>query len=133
MVHRTSTALVVRGGRVLLGKRTSRVRFAGMWDAFGGRREKGETPAHALARELFEELGIRVTGARFLHEYEDRDPTSGESFRHHLYLVTDWRGDPRIANDEHSEIRWFTVQDLARLKLQSHLKKVLREVLEKNV
>lgn len=133
MVHRTSTALVVRGGRVLLGKRTSRVRFAGMWDAFGGHREKGETPAHALARELFEELGIRVTGARFLHEYEDRDPTSGESFRHHLYLVTDWRGDPRIANDEHSEIRWFTVQDLARLKLQSHLKKVLREVLEKNV
>ena len=104
-----------------------------MWDAFGGHREKGETPAHALARELFEELGIRVTGARFLHEYEDRDPTSGESFRHHLYLVTDWRGDPRIANDEHSEIRWFTVQDLARLKLQSHLKKVLREVLEKNV
>jgi 8-oxo-dGTP diphosphatase len=133
LVHSTSTALIVREGRVLLGKRTSRVRFAGMWDAFGGHREEGETPAHALVRELFEELGIRITAARFLHEYEDRDPTSKERYHHHLYLVTDWRGTPRIANDEHSEIRWFSAAELAKVKLQPHLKKVAREVLAKNV
>ena len=133
MVHQTSTGLVVRGGTVLLGKRTSNRLLAGMWDAFGGHHEAGETPAHALVRELYEELGIRVTAAKFLHEYEDRDPTSKETFHHHLYLVTAWQGEPRIANDEHSEIRWCTGAEAARLRLQPHLKKVIRQVLAKNV
>jgi mutator protein MutT len=133
MVHFTSTALILRDGRVLLGKRTSKIRFAGMWDAFGGHREAGERPAHTLVRELFEELGIRVTGAKFLHEYEDRDPTSKETFHHHLYLVTEWRGVPRIASEEHSEIRWFSRDELPPVKLPPHLKKVAREMLAKNV
>ncbi len=133
MVHETSTALIVRDGKVLLGKRTSQVRFAGMWDAFGGHREEGESPAHTLVRELFEELGIRVTAAKFLHEYRDKDPTSKEMFHHHLYLVTGWVGEPRIANAEHSEIRWCTAAEAAKLRLQPHLKKAVVEMLGKNV
>ncbi len=133
MVHRTSTALLVKEGKVLLGKRTSHVRFAGHWDAFGGHLEEGETPAHALVRELYEELGIRVTVAKFLHEYTDKDPTSKEMFHHHLYLVTDWVGEPRIANEEHSEIRWCTADGAAKLTIQPHLKKTIRELLAKNV
>ncbi len=133
MVHHTSTALVVRGGKVLLGKRTSLVRFANMWDAFGGHREEGETPAHTLVRELYEELGIRVTAAKFLHEYRDKDPTSKEMFHHHLYLVTGWQGEPRIADEEHAELRWCTAAEASKLKLQPHLKKVIRELLAKNV
>ena len=133
VVHQTSTAIILRGGTVLLGKRTSTVRFAAMWDAFGGHREEGETPAHALVRELYEELGIRVTVARFLHEYKDRDPTSKETYHHHLYLVTGWQGEPRIANEEHSEIRWCTADEAGKLKLQPHLKKVIRDVLAGNV
>ncbi len=129
MVHFTSTALVVRDGKVLLGKRTSTVRFANMWDAFGGHREEGETPAHTLVRELYEELGIRVTAARFLHEYEDKDPTSKETYHHHLYLVTGWQGEPRIANDEHSEIRWCTAAEVGTMKLQLHLKRAIRSAL----
>ena len=133
MAHTTSTALIVRDGKVLLGKRTSIVRFANMWDAFGGHREEGETPAHTLVRELYEELGIRVTAARFLHEYTDRDPTSKETYHHHLYLVTGWQGEPRIANEEHSEIRWCTAEEAAKLKLQPHLRKAIRGLLPGNV
>ncbi len=129
MVRYTSTALVSRDGKVLLGNRTSARHFAGMWDAFGGHREEGETPAHTLVRELYEELGIRVTAAKVLHEYEDKDPTSKETFHHHLYLVTGWQGTPRIANPEHSEIRWCTSAEAAKMRLQPHLKKVIREVL----
>ena len=132
-VHYTSTALVLRGGTVLLGRRTSAVRFANMWDAFGGHREEGEPPAHTLVRELYEELGIRVTAAKFLHEYEDKDPTSKERFHHHLYLVTEWQGEPRIANEEHSEIRWCTGEEASQLRLQVHLKRVIGEILSRNV
>lgn len=132
MIHVTATALVVRGGRVLLGKRTSPVRFAGMWDAFGGHLLPDESADAAITRELAEELGIAASGPRFLRVYEDRDPTSGDLFRHHLFLVDRWEGEPRIANEEHSEIRWFRPGDVGRLTLAPSLKRAIRSVLPRN-
>jgi len=128
----TATALLVRAGRVLLGRRTSTLRFAGMWDAFGGHLEPGETAEDALRRELSEELGVEVTGARSLGEYEDVDPTSEETFHHHLFLVTGWQGEPRIANEEHSEIRWFRPSEVDGLDLMPRLKAAIREELAGN-
>ncbi len=125
VVRITSTALLVDRGRVLLGRRTSRVRFAGMWDAFGGHLERGETPGQALRRELREELGIEVTLAEFMRVYEDLDPTSGETFRHHLFVVRGWDGDPGIANEEHSEIRWFRPEEVPELNLMPSLKEAI--------
>jgi len=129
MLHVTATALLFREGRVLLGKRTSTVRFAGMWDAFGGHLVPCEEPSTALARELKEELGIEVVGPRFLGIYEDVDPTSRDLFRHYLFLVTRWEGDPRIANEEHSEIRWFTPSDAVMLNLAHSLKDSIRRLI----
>src|SRR5205823_14997573 len=129
VIHVTSTGLVVRDGRVLLGRRTSTTRFAGMWDAFGGHLVPCEEPAVALARELEEELAIRVSGPRFLGIYEDVDPTSKDLFRHYLFLVTQWEGEPRIANEEHSEIRWFTPSDAVMLNLAQSLKDSIRRLI----
>jgi 8-oxo-dGTP diphosphatase len=129
LIHVTSTGLIVRDGRVLLGKRTSTTRFAGMWDAFGGHLVPCEEPASALVRELQEELGIRVGNPRFLGIYEDVDPTSKEVFRHYLFLVTRWEGVPRIMNDEHSEIRWFSGPEATELNLAASLKDSLRRLL----
>lgn len=129
VIHVTATGLVVREGRVLLGKRTSTVRFAGMWDAFGGHLVPCEEPSTALARELEEELGIRVSRPRFLGIYEDLDPTSKDLFRHYLFLVTRWTGQPRIANEEHSEIRWFAPPEVESLELAGSLKESIRRLL----
>ncbi len=128
VIHVTSTGLIVRGDRVLLGKRTSTTRFAKMWDAFGGHLVPCEEPAMALVRELEEELGIRVTGPRFLGIYEDVDPTSKDLFRHYLFLVTRWEGEPRIANEEHSEIRWFRPDEADRLELAPSVKEAIRKL-----
>ncbi len=99
-----------------------------MWDAFGGHLVPCEEPAMALVRELEEELGIRVTDPRFLGIYEDVDPTSKDLFRHYLFLVTRWEGEPRIANEEHSEIRWFPFEDADRLELASSLNEAIRRL-----
>lgn len=128
MIHVTSTGLVVRDGRVLLGKRTSTRRFAGMWDAFGGHLVPCEEPATALTRELAEELAIRVVRPRFVSIYEDIDPTSKDLFRHYLFIVAEWEGEPRIANPEHSEIRWFTPAEAETLKLADSLKDAIRRL-----
>lgn len=129
MIHVTATGLIVRDARVLLGKRTSTVRFAKMWDAFGGHLIPCEEPAMALIRELAEELGIEVSGPRFLEIYEDVDPTSKETFRHYLFLVAHWTGEPRIANDEHSEIRWFRPAEVDPLRIAEHLKEAIHRLL----
>ena len=131
MLHVTATGLIARDGRVLLGKRTSTVRFAGMWDAFGGHLVPCEEPSAALVRELQEELGITAPRPRFLGIYEDVDPTSKDLFRHYLFFVTRWRGDLEIANEEHSEVRWFTPEETGQLDLAPSLKDAIRRVLPK--
>src|SRR5947199_3357241 len=131
VIHVTATGLIARDGRVLLGRRTSTVRFAGMWDAFGGHLVPCEEPSSALVRELAEELGITAVRPRFLGIYEDVDPTSKDLFRHYLFLVTRWNGEPKIANEEHSEIRWFDPEQAERLNLAPSLKEAIRRVLPK--
>ena len=100
-----------------------------MWDAFGGHLVPCEEPSQALVRELREELDIEVVGPRFLGIYEDVDPTSKEVFRHYLFLVTRWSGEVRIADEEHSEIRWFPPASVEGLDLAASLKEAIRRLL----
>lgn len=55
-----AVGVVIRDGTVLLGQRVAGKPYAGWWEFPGGKVEKGETIAHALARELHEELGLEV-------------------------------------------------------------------------
>jgi len=53
-----AVALIDAEGRVLLAQRPEGKSMAGLWEFPGGKVEPGETPEHALIRELHEELGI---------------------------------------------------------------------------
>lgn len=55
-----AAALFDAKGRVLLAQRPAGKSLAGLWEFPGGKLEPGETPEAALARELEEELSIRV-------------------------------------------------------------------------
>ena len=56
----SAVALIDSDGRVLLAQRPEGKSMAGLWEFPGGKVEPGETPEHALIRELHEELGIEV-------------------------------------------------------------------------
>ncbi len=63
-IVRVAAAVILRrDGRVLLAQRPPGKPYEGYWEFPGGKLEPGETPAHALARELHEELGIEVRRA----------------------------------------------------------------------
>ena len=60
-------------GKVLLTRRASGKSFAGTWENSGGAAKAGETSRQAVARELFEETGIRAGEEEFELLSSDRD------------------------------------------------------------
>ncbi len=69
------TAIIQRGGRVLICQRRKDDAFGLKWEFPGGKVLLGEAPAAALARELKEELGVQTRiGAevwRTRHNYSE--------------------------------------------------------------
>ena len=72
-----AAAVVEREGRVMLCQRRPGAHNALKWEFPGGKLEPGESPEEALARELREELDLRVTVGRIrdavFYRYPDRD------------------------------------------------------------
>lgn len=114
MIHRVAFGVLVDGERVLLCHRhPARALFPDVWDLPGGHIEADETPADTVARELAEELGVRVTRSAPLETAVDAPGAET-----HAFVVTDWEGEPRnLAPDEHDEFRWVTRSELAELEL----------------
>ena len=106
----TVGTLLVRDGRVLLGRRSAHKSFAHMWDMFGGHVEPGETPWAALCRELHEEIGVTDPQGDYITTLETDGPDGPVSLM--VYAVFAWSGLPEIRDDEHVEIRWFDRDDI---------------------
>jgi 8-oxo-dGTP diphosphatase len=92
-VTRVAAAAIVRGdGHVLLAQRPAGKTYAGYWEFPGGKLETGETPRHALDRELREELGLCVVRAApwFIQRYDY--PHADVEL--HFFRVFAWHGEP---------------------------------------
>ena len=67
-------------GNLLLTRRAPEKSFAGTWENSGGAAKAGETSRQAIARELFEETGIRATEDEFELLGSDRDRNTHYDF-----------------------------------------------------
>jgi 8-oxo-dGTP diphosphatase len=101
------SAIVIRDGRVLLGRRRG-AHGAGTWSFAGGKVEGGEHPTDAVRRELGEETGLRATAVTPLAWTSDVFAQEGLHFvtLHHHVTVDD--GEPRVCEpDKVDEWLWF--------------------------
>lgn len=115
-VQNAGGLLIDPTGKMLLGLRAHDKPVApDLWDIVGGRVEACETLEEALVREVIEELGVEPTRFRLLASVPE--PSSGPpEVLHHVFAVTEWMGGaPYNACDEHSEVRWFTIDDVRNL------------------
>ena len=105
--------ILEREGRFLLGKRSPHKRSApGYWCPISGHLEPGEAQSAAVVREVLEETGLRVAARDCVARCDTHD---GSAVMHW------WRAEllddtpACLANDEHSELGWFSPEELQRL------------------
>ncbi len=103
-------ALFAPSGRVLLARRPDGKPMAGLWEFPGGKVDPGETPEHALTRELYEELGIIV-------DVSDLKPITFASHAYPdfhllmpLYACQVWTGE--VVAREGQALAWVAPTDL---------------------
>ncbi len=95
-------------GEIFICRRGASQHQGDKWEFPGGKVEAGETVALALARELEEEIGIRVSEChsfmRIEHDYGDKQVTLD------IRKVTAFSGEPRGLEGQPS--RWVPVTEL---------------------
>lgn len=102
--------LVRKDDQVLLGMK-KRGFGAGRWNGFGGKLEPGETVEEAVAREMFEESGVKLSDmekvGQFDFEFYDK---LGHILEVHLFTSGNFEGDP--IETEEMLPRWFGINEI---------------------
>jgi len=114
-------ALVVRDGKLLLGKRRAKY-HDGEWGIPGGHLEEGESMLNCVARELEEETGLTATGFKFV--ITDNDPRQDKfHYIHFAFLAEGVTGEPMLMEPEKCyEWRWFPLDALPEPLFVGHKK-----------
>ncbi len=103
-------AIIKQNGKFLLAKRSlTKKHAAGYWASIGGRLEHNESLEECLIRECKEEIDITVKPIKKILEIVEPEAN-------HFWFETEIiSGIARLANDEHSEIQWFSHQEVTSL------------------
>lgn len=118
--------ILLQDKKVLVAQRPLGKPYQGYWEFPGGKIEPQETPAGALKRELYEELGISVTEAQawiqHRHTYPDK------TVMLNLWIVKNFLGQPH--GKENQLLRWVDYAELKQLNILEGNKAILTHCLE---
>jgi ADP-ribose pyrophosphatase YjhB (NUDIX family) len=110
------TAVIRRGDSILLVKRADN----GEWAPVSGIVDPGESPGVAARREALEETGVAISVDR-LAAVTVTDPVvyaNGDRavYLDHNFACTWLAGEPRVADDESTDVGWFRFDALPSMK-----------------
>ncbi len=111
---------------LLLALRKPEQHQGNCWEFPGGKIEANETIAHALHRELREELGISTVHVnpycKIEHRYVDK------AVRLHFWQVMEFTGAP--VGRENQQLRWVLIEELSELSFPEANKPVVARLLQ---
>ncbi|WP_433729289.1 NUDIX hydrolase [Nocardia sp. CA-129566] len=108
---------VFRDGKLLVVRRVPDDYHGGMYELPGGGVESGETLAECVARELFEETGLRVRHITdFLGGFDYATRTKAR-VRKYSFLVEAEPGEVALAPGEHDAFAWIDAAALDELPM----------------
>jgi 8-oxo-dGTP pyrophosphatase MutT (NUDIX family) len=101
---------VIKGKKILLKKATRGI-SKGMWNAAGGKVDKGETPLHGAIREVFEETGLKVKkpfyhGKIYFYFAGSKKP----DIIGYLYSAREFSG--KLKSTEEGLVKWFDISKI---------------------
>jgi 8-oxo-dGTP diphosphatase len=105
--------ILLRHDRMLIAERPVGKPYNGFWEFPGGKIEKNETGAVALARELQEELGIHVITAEHLFDHSYTYPDKQVLLQ--IWLVREFSGEP--TGQENQALKWVTMTEMHSMPL----------------
>ncbi len=112
ITHVAVGVLIKPNGEFLMASRPQGKPWAGWWEFPGGKIEAGETPEHALIRELKEELGITPTRIQpwlqRVYDYPETYDSPAKTVHLHFHFVTEWQGE--LTPHEGQEFCWQNPQ-----------------------
>lgn len=129
-----SVGIIIQNGAVLACQRKRTAKYPLKWEFPGGKLEPGETPQHALRRELREELAIDAeVGEEFFRQEwvyaEGTDnPQRDGSFRVFYYLVREFAGE--LENHAFEQIQWVEPQELLSLDILEGNRDAVRRLIK---
>lgn len=110
-------------GRLLMTRRAPEKSFPGTWENSGGAAKAGETSLQAIARELFEETGIRAAEEEFELIGSDRDKNIFYDF-YCLKRQTPL-SDIVLLPGETDAAKWVTLEEIHQMIGQKQICKVI--------
>ena len=110
-------------GKILMTRRAPEKSFPGTWENSGGAAKAGETSLQAIARELFEETGIRAAEEEFELIGSDQD----KNFFYDFYCLK--RQTPLdqivLLPGETDAVRWVTLEQAHEMIEKKQICKVI--------
>ena len=107
-----ANALVLRDDEVLLVRRSD----TGEWSAISGIVDPGELPSETAVREAEEEVGVVIEIERLLWTIVTEEVVypNGDRCQYldHGFRARWVSGEPRVGDEESTEVGWFKVSDL---------------------
>ena len=120
-------------GRALLGKRTDNH----LWGYSGGSAEIDERAEDCARRELLEEMGLTAEKLEFFflnsgpethYIYPNGDEVSNFEI---IYLCRSWRGEPRAADGEMEELRFFAPEEIDMNQISPPIRPVMAAFIQR--
>lgn len=117
--------IIQKENKILIAERPHDKPYSGYWEFPGGKIKAHESSENALKRELYEELGIKITAAKFwfqhLHMYPDKTVIL------EIWQVLAYNGEPQ--SKEKQVLRWVLLSELVSLNVLEGNKAILERII----